>query len=132
MKQFGWLCATLLAVMPHCAAGANIGYETVSAQPDGTAIVNSYSDSGALLGSRTSPVPGNFAAPLVTNTVYLDATSLGDALPASSTLIQENFNTPADLSVSEPLTFSSCDSTATAVIRRLRSSLSQLARTAPL
>lgn len=109
MKQYGLSCGIVLIVMPVCAAAANVGYETVASQPDGTAIVNSYSDSGALLGSYTSQLPGNFAAFLVTNTVYLDSTSLGNALPASSTLIQENFNSPTDLSVSEPLINSGCE-----------------------
>jgi hypothetical protein len=50
-----------------------------------------------------------FASSFVNNTVYLDATSFGNSLPAQSTIIQENFNSPTNLSVSEPLTYSFCD-----------------------
>lgn len=114
MGCYGLLCAALLAVMPRYAAADSWGYETIAAQPDGTAIINSYSDSGALAYNfQTSPGDprNNFALPLITNTVYLDAISFGNALPATSTVIPENFNGPSDLSVSEPLLFSACDPT---------------------
>jgi len=112
MRQCGLIWTTLLVVIPGCSAAANVGYETVVSQQDGTVVVNSYSDSGALVDSFHTPEGdlGNaFAAPLVTNTVYLDSTSLGNALPARSTIIQENFNNPIDLTVTERLISSFCD-----------------------
>lgn len=111
MKRYALFCASLLAVMSGCAAAASIGYETFSLQPDGSVVTDRYSDSGALVGRSVAPgFPWSFfAASLVTNTLYLDPTALGNALPATSALIQEDFNNPTNLSISEPLTYSACD-----------------------
>lgn len=112
MKQYGLLWAALLAVMPLCATADSVGYEVVTPQPDGTVIAYFYSDSGVLVSSsQTSPgdPENSFAAPLVITTVYLDTKAFGNALPPASTIIPENFNSPTNLSVSEPLIFSVCD-----------------------
>lgn len=112
MRQYGFLSTILLVALAGSAIADTAGYQTVVSQPDETIIVSTYSNSGALLHSFDLP-PGepwqSFVAPLVTNTVYLSSTAFNNALPSTSTIIPENFNSPTNLSISEPLTFSYCD-----------------------
>lgn len=112
MRQYGFLSAVLLVALAGSAVADTAGYQTVVSQPDGSLIISTYSDSAVLLDSFPVPVGDPrqlFASPLVTNTVYLSSTSFSNALPATSTIIPENFNSPANLSYSEPLINSNCD-----------------------